>query len=314
MNDQDYFNSEAIGSSLLANFIKGPDYALKEIKPSGAMEKGKIFEDLVEEEATGNPVFKDKYFVSSINSFPDTKKPNIKPILEILDSDHVGQAVEAGYIYKDNGDRNNTYKKRHDCLDQIKAHDYRRPIPAPDWEDLKAMLENFKLARFAPPEYEWEVNLFEMLSSPGARFQQTHFWKSGDAECRMKSDVEVFWEDSELAQYRGFVGDFKATGNWVKFKHNWKEKYIWQSKLYLEGFQRYCRENDIIEPEHIWYFIQESTAPYLLHMKALSMEEIDALAPKYKYSLNACQEWIDAGRPKRGYTDAEHVDRFLRSA
>jgi hypothetical protein len=228
-----------------------------------------------------------------------------------LDSENIQEEVEAGYIKKANGELNNTYKKRHDCLDQIKAHDYRRPIPAPDWEDLKAMLENFKLARFAPPEYGWEVNLFEMLQ--GANFQQVHFWNSDHgAKCRMKSDIELFWVN-QGSPY-GLIADLKVTGNWSKFRQNWISKYVWQSKLYLEGFREHCFKNNITPPDHIWYFIQESTAPYLLHMKALSLDEIGALAPKYEHSLNACQSWIDAGKPKRGYTDAEHVDRFLRSA
>ena len=93
MKNQAYFDSPAIGSSMLSAFIKSQDEALKKFNASRFAENGKEYEDLIEEEATGKTVFSDKYFVSSITSFPDTKKPNIKSILVIIDDDDIQKAV-----------------------------------------------------------------------------------------------------------------------------------------------------------------------------------------------------------------------------
>jgi len=312
MSSSAYFDSTDIGSSLLGSFIEGQDYALKEVKPTGFMETGKIYEDLIEEEATGADNFSSKYFASSINNFPETKNPKLKGIFEILDGDNIAADIENGYAYAENGKLNGHYKNRHNCLNQIKAHDYRRPLPSPTWETMKLMLENFKIAQFAPPEHDWKSNVFKMISSSDVKFQQEHFWDSeSGAKCRMKSDIEVFFESE--GQKHGLIIDLKVTANWPSFRTNWIKKYIWQSKHYLAGFRLWCIGNGIVPPDVIWYFIQESTAPYLLHMKALSIEAIDSLSTDYEFHLNACQSWIDSGKPKRGYTDAEHVDRYLRS-
>ena len=87
-----YFDNSRIGSSLLADCIVSVDplavccdRATVEKAPSSAMEMGKIFEDRIEEIYADKLVFSDKYFHSSVHSFPETSRKDLKDILEILE-------------------------------------------------------------------------------------------------------------------------------------------------------------------------------------------------------------------------------------
>jgi len=150
--NNDYFNSPAIGSSLLGTVIVRTDplelcldLATLPVKPTSFMEIGKMFEDFVEEEFSGKPVFSDKYFHSSIQSIPTTSRNDLKDILEMLDGERLKEDekgvpynrlrrdVQEGYVLKKDGAWNSTYANRNQCLKEIQAHDYRRPIPGPTY-------------------------------------------------------------------------------------------------------------------------------------------------------------------------------------
>ena len=323
MEDKKYFDSEAIGSSLLATVIQRIeplelcfDYALKEPAPTQAMEMGRIFEDWMEEAVTGKNIFTDKYFKSDLKTFPTTKASGVKNILDILDCDNIKEEINAAYIYnkpdKKTGETklSATHVNRHRLLDQIKAHDYRRPIIEPDWDTLMCMDENFKLAPFDIGGVSF--NLFNLLCRHRAKFQIEHFWYHEDgAECRAKFDIVLTYTSGDLIYAIPF--DLKATGNWPSFVSNWKNKYIWQSKHYMEGFKDYCDKNYYTPSKKIWYLVQESSFPHLLHSWALSAEELDYLEKPYNEAMPLIQEWIDAGKPKKGYTEQRTVDRFGRT-
>jgi hypothetical protein len=313
MRDQKYFDSPAIGSSLLANFMKGQDHALKEVQPTGFMEEGRIFEDLIQEKATGEDIFGKKYFSSDMDLSPDSAAwKKLLPIFE--DNSNIVDDIENAYVWK-NPDKygkvelNCTHKKLHRALDQIKAHNYRRLVPESTWTRFKAMLENFQLAEFKHPDWPNGINLFQMLCGPGVKFQKTHFWTSeSGAYCRMKSDIEFFWQNEGVNC--ALIADLKLTANWPTFLQNWRNNYIWQSKHYLEGFRKYCLDNEIWPPNEIWYFVQESTYPYLLHSIALSHDDLAFIDQEYEEGLINCQRWIDAGKPKKGYVETCFVNRW----
>lgn len=341
MDDKKYFNSEAIGSSLLATVIQRIeplelcfDYALKEPEPTQAMEMGRIFEDWMEEQITRELVFTDKYFRSDLKTFPATGAKGVKNILEMFENERLVEDekglprnslhldIERGYIYnkpnKKTGvaELSGTHVNRHRLLDQIKAHDYRRPIIAPDWDNLMSMDENFKLAPFSIGGVSF--NLFNLLCRQEAEFQVEHFWKhESGAECREKLDIVLTYTAGDSTYAIPF--DLKATGDQVSglksfgaFKRNWSSKYIWQSKHYMEGFKDYCGKYGYIPSEKIWYLVQESSFPHLLHAWALSVGDLDYLDKPYNEAMPLIQEWIDAGKPKKGYTEQRTVDRFGR--
>jgi hypothetical protein len=304
----DYFNSAHIGSTLLAKFLDHPDKAKKEIKPKSCMEKGNIYEARLQEEIEGSTVFSGRYFKSSVKKFPETSCPDLKGILDILESDDIKREVDKGYVYtKPDKDGNKklsgTYKCRHKMLDEIKANGYRRPVPAGVWNDLKEMMINFKLAKFGGG------NLFYSLQALDTRFQVEHYWQhESGAKCRAKWDIITIYEEDGIR--KGLVFDVKATENWPSFKHNWRQRYIWQNKHYLEGFRNWCFEQGIEPPETMQYLIAESTDPWLLHIWSLATEVLDDMTPEYDDALARCQAWIDAGRPRIGYETEITVNRW----
>lgn len=316
MTEKDYFNSRAIGSSLLAAVIARDnplqlcfDRATLPIKPTGAMEVGKMFEDMVEEEFSGEPVFSDKYFHSSIQSIPTTSKKGLKDILAMLDGDNLKEDVENGYVLKADETWNSTYANRNQCLKEIQAHDYRRPIPDPTWEKLQIMFERFKAYPF---EIEVQCKSLGQWMTQGnikVDFQVEHFWKhASGAECREKLDMIWSWQSGGDTYAMPF--DLKVTGNWQKFEQNWKYKYIWQSKHYLEGFFDYCAKNGLIPDQQIYYLIQESSDPQIASARALSVQGLASLTKSYDETIARTWQWIEAGKPIKGYVEQQIVDRW----
>jgi hypothetical protein len=284
----DYFDNPAIGSTLLARFMDHQDKALKEVSPTGFMEMGRMFEDLIEEEVTGSPVFFDKYFKSDMNLGPESAAwKKILPLFE-RDDPPTEDEIEKLYVWntapsKETGEieLNGTHKNLHRALDQIVAHDFRRLVPKNMTDALTAMLANFKRT-------------------------ETH--ESG-AACRMKSDIEVFWEVE--GKKHGMNIDLKATANFGSFVQNWKKSYIWQFMHYSAGFRQYCLENNIT-PHKMQYVISESAEPYLINIWDLSDAATERLKPKYNQGLTDCQVWLDGGKPTTGFKKHQTVDRWGR--
>jgi len=314
-----YFNSEAIGSSLLAQCIVSvdplqvcTDRATKEIKPTSAMEIGKNFEDLVEVEY-GEFDFWEKYFKSNFKTMPSG-------IVEILEKDELTEralAVSNGYVYKDNGELHGTYKRKHAMLDQIKAHDYRRPIPETTWEKLEIMLARFwncpfKLRRHAFTIKEWMRERADVL------FQVEYFWNNDGAECRAKFDM--IWLVKFGSETYAVPFDLKVTGDEVvgqksfgAFVTNWRKKYIWQSKHYHEGFKRWCLENDYLPYDKMPYIIQESDWPQITNIWMLHESRLEYLDGPYQAALQEIQKWIDEGKPVRGFIEQQIVNEYGRT-
>jgi hypothetical protein len=320
MTDTDYFKSRAIGSSLLADCIARidpleicTDRATVAVKPTAFMEAGKMFEDLVEQEFSGNDIFDNRYFKSDISAIPEYKgnRTDIRQVLDILDDpqEEIEVAIEDAYIRKADGSLHGSYKQRHRCLDQIKAHDYRRPIPEPFWKKLFVMLERFK-------NYPFEIGtsvatIKDWLTMPEIHcdFQVDHFWKhESGAECREKLDMVWTWQSG--AGIWAMPLDLKVTANYLSFEQNWKYRYIWQSKHYMEGFKSYCAEKGFIPCPQIWYVVQESAKPYITHARALSASELDSLSIPYDQAIPQIWEWIEAGKPIKGYTKQQTVNRW----
>ena len=316
-----YFNSSAIGSSLLGECILSTDpllvctdRATKEVKPTAFMEAGKMFEDLVEAEY-GDLDFWEKYFKSNFKTMPSG-------VIEILDADDLIAAIENCIgdpsHYKLDGGLKKTYERKIAYLNQIKAHDYRRPIPEPLWERLGIMLERFKSYPF---ELEGvSMTLGEWMSADWltVEFQVEHFWKTGDAECRAKFDM-IWVYQTESGESYAIPWDLKVTGDEVQgqksfgaFIGNWKKKYIWQSKHYHEGFKDWCQKNGHIPHDRIYYAVQESEEPQITHVWYLHPDILLKLDAPYREALPIIQKWIDEDKPAKGFMEQRAVDEYGR--
>jgi len=327
----DYFKFDAIGSSILGRVIMGflkkhespvlcCDLAAVPVKPTQAMEIGKQFEDLVEQEYSGKPVFDNKYFISDISKIPEYRgeTPDVMQILHILDSDNIEEEVKRGYIWNTKPDKksgqpklNKTYKQRHSCLDQIIAHDYRRPIPAPLWKKLQIMLERFRNYPFSISGMVHSLHDWMTNSNIDVEFQVEYFWKHDcDAECRAKFDMILTWKIN--GDRVALLFDLKVTQKRSKFEQFWRDKYVWQAKHYLEGFKKWCAENNYIPIPLMWFLIQENEEPYITSARALSPKAFNNMTISYNEAVFEIWEWIKAGKPIRGYMPQQIVDRYGR--
>ncbi len=349
MSNGKYFESPAIGSSILGTVIERIerdengvwrpliclDRATVPVKPSKFMQVGKMFEDLVEQEFSGRPVFTEKYFKSELNEIPTTTAKGVRCILRMFENarpikteeyepgvkplytNTLHRDVAEGYQFtKPNKDGevrlNKTYAPRHQCLDEIKAHNYHFPVPTPTWEKLQVMLERFK-------NYPLEINgstksIWNWRELVNIQFQVEHFWEhESGAECRAKFDMvwtyqagnETYAIPFDLKVTADEVGGIKSIG---VFNRNWTRKYIWQSKHYMTGFADWCQERGFIPYPRMSYIVQESEEPQVTHVRALSESELTELTLAYDESVAAIWEWIGAGKPILGHTPQRVVD------
>lgn len=325
-----YLDSSAIGSSLLADCIESldplvvcTDRATVEKEPTSSMEPGKIFEDLAEA-AYGRDMdwFWDKYFKSDLASIPVYRgeRKDTKQILEILDemeeaANFSGNIINEAYIWNTKPDKktkkielNSTFKSRHRILDQIRAHEYRRPITKSDWENVQAMFDRFKnhpftLKKMEGTFHEWMTESAEVI------FQVPFFWESDGAKCRAKWDM-IWLIDLDEEKPLAVPFDLKKTANTHKFRQFWRSKYIWQSKHYMEGFKLWCEENGYEAHDRMYYAAYEAEKPYLAYLRYLHPDRLEVLDTPYRQALMIIQAWIEAGRPTNGYLEQQALDEW----
>lgn len=339
-----YFDSSAIGSSILGNCIAGidplvvcTDRALGDVKPTTFMEMGKIFEDLVESKY-GKLDFWEKYFKSDLKTFPHTTAKGVKNVLDMFEGERIykdeggvtlntlHQDIASGYEYnkpKKGAGRelSGKHANRHRLLDQIKAHDYRRPIMAPWWDRLEIMLErfeNFKLPlSFGndPDVYGATVGKWMADFLDGLLFQVEYFWTECGAKCRAKYDM--IWIIEHGGETYAIPFDIKVTGDEVvgqksfgAFVGNWKKHYALQSAHYHPGFVSWCAENGYTPHDKIYYLIQESDFPQVMNAWALHPDELESVNAQRREALPVIQKWIDSGKPISGSMPLKIVNRW----
>ena len=303
--DQNYFDSKAIGSSLLSTFIEdSPDHALIEPKPTNSMERGRIWEDLIEHYMTnGKNGFLDKYYISGLPSFPtSTTQPSIP---ELMDSDNVEKAIKGAFVWTQSKNLNQKYEKYHDLLAEIEHQDYKRPIPKECWEKMGRMWTNFCKA-------EWQGhNIVNMLMAASSlKFQQIHYWKDTDcqAECRMKSDIEAVLNTPYGKT--GWLGDIKWTEKINGFTTR-ASKIRWQDAHYTTGYAKHCAKVEIKAPQSMVYIVSEFTAPYLTHVFQMRPDDAMVIQSEYKEHIVKCQRWIKGGKKAVGFRE-KSVNKYFR--
>lgn len=319
----DYFKRKDIGSTELACAVVSVeplniccDLLARDVEPSSSMEMGKIFEDKIEQDYSGKPIFDDKYFNSNVSSWP-------AGVLEIIESDDVKTAIEGAKTdpkhYTKSGALSKSYEHKFHVLDQIAAHDYRRPIPKPAQEKLGIMTERF--AAYPLRLADYQATIGKWLSDGYVykiMFQVEHFWKhESNAECRAKFDMIWILDWSGVKYAVPF--DLKVTANFSSFVGNWKSKYIWQSKHYLEGFADWCKKNGYLQLQDdighapIYYLVQESEPPQITHCWNLSAESLDYLTTAYNIAIPQIWEWILNDRKVSGFMPQQTVNRWGKS-
>lgn len=338
-----------IGSTELATAITGinplelcTDLFWKSFKPSEEIEKGKRFEDLIEETYSriGNTPFSDNYFKSDISEIPiySGKNPEIKQIAEIMESKNIEAELSTAYeqlkkfFTKKDNILYEAQKGRKRCLDQIKAHECRKPIPKKEWEIVHKMVDSLKNYPFTLSffnENKEELTLTHTIEKWLApqyivpQFQTEFFWKHEDgAECRAKFDMIWTWKVNKLTY--GLCFDFKKTADISIFKKFWRKKYIWQAKHYAEGFKKWCSENEIVpylyentenmKESIIWYLVTESTEPFITQAFALKLSDHAFLDNDYNDAIRQVWEWMQSGKPLKRYREQNFISLYGRKS
>jgi len=304
-----YFDSTAIGSSLLSTFIEeSPDHALIEVKPTNSMENGRVWEDLVEHYIVtargGESDFTDKYFISTVSDFPNPKK--VPAIPELLDSKDVKKAVKEAYVWnKDKKALNQTYVVYHNLLYEIQSNNHKRPIPTGCWDKMQKMWINFKKA-------QWQgQNIFEMLCGlPAVKFQQEHYWTDliSGAKCRMKSDIEAVYETA--SGKHGWIADLKCTAG-IKNFNSRGIKTRWQDRHYSSGYTQHCYTEDIEAPQNVIYIISDIQPPHLTYVREIQPLDAMQLQTVYGDRLTECWAWIKEGKKTIGFKE-ESMNQYFK--
>lgn len=327
-----YFESKAIGSSILGqaivsfNPLEINTDLITEVAPTTAMELGKQFEDLIQSEHDENLCYWEKYFRSQLNKFPTSTSKKYRSILEIMDlpKDEIPQAIENAFVWNVNPDKhgnkvlNGQQKKRHDCLIEIQNNQFRSPIMKKTWSLLETMRGRFYNAPFACQFGKRSIGNWMSIEQNDVRFQAEHYWNNGVADCRAKFDMIWIMKNELDGKMYGIPFDLKVTGDSVNglssfgvFARNWRPKYIWQAIHYWSGFNDWCEQNGIIPlGDGVEYLIQEGVEPFLTHTWKLSMEDYYELEPTWLEACAEIQQWIDAGKPFKGYTEQRIVNRY----
>lgn len=285
MPEKDYRQLPALNYSSLADFNESQDHALM-IKPAKSYyEEGTAFELLVEDRAKGTTKFAKRFFLA------DAPGDMPEDLAGWIDNK---EDLSMKYRLKIDGDRNNQSKRLHAWLDACALEPGKMPMGTDQVEMLGKMVDNFMLMK-PLEDIGVEETLEEIL--PIAQFQVPIVWYVG--KMRKKALVDCMVE-TDTAVY---LFDIKTAANWKKFKASLNERYWVQEVHYSSGIGRLFPGKDVI-----WRFLVAPKAePWVAQPAIMDKTSVDTAWNVYADLCEAYQEWLDDGRPPKGWKGLETV-------
>ena len=289
MPEKDYRKLPAINYSSLADFNDSPDHALM-VKPAKSyFEEGTAFELLIEDTVKGIAKFAKRFFMA------DTPGAMPEDLAGWIDR---SEDLSMKYRLKKDGDRNNQSKKLHAWLDECALEPGMMPMGKDQMEMLGKMVKNFM--KMKPLE---DIGVEETLEEilPVANFQVPIFWHVGKMKKKALIDCMV---ETDTAVY---VFDIKTTADMKRFQWMCKDRYWLQEVHYSSGLGRIFPGKDI----H-WRFIVSSKAePWLSQTFCIDQTSVDNAWFEYQELCERYQDWLDDGRPAKGWKELETVKLYF---
>ena len=285
MPEKDYRKLPALNYSSLADFNESPDHCLM-VKPMKSyFTEGTAFELLIEDRAKGSNKFAQRFFLA------DAPGAMPEELAGWIDNK---EDLSMKYRLKKDGGRNKQSERLHEWLDECQRMPGMMPMGTDQIDMLGKMVDNFLLMK---PLEEIGVNetLEEIL--PVAQFQVPVIWNTGKMRKKALLDCMI---ETDTAIY---VFDIKTGADLKRFQWMCKDRYWIQETHYSSGLGRIFPGKDI----H-WRFIVSSKAePWISQTFCLDKTSTDMAWSRYADLCEKYQEWVDDGKPAKGWKELQTV-------
>ncbi len=279
----------ATNYSSLADFNESQDHALMEKPAKSYYEFGTAFELMIEDKAKGTKKFSERFFTCDA---PGEMPSDLAGWIE------KGEDLNTKYRLKQDGGRNKKSERLHEWLDACQANKGMIPMGKDQLESLSKMVENFMLMQpFA--DIGNASTMAEIL--PVAHFQVSIIWYVG--KNRRKALIDILIETNTTI----YVFDTKTSADMKRFQWMLKDRYWIQEVHYSSGLGRIFTGKEIV-----WRFLVASKAPpHISQPFCIDKYSRDATWDQYLELCEKYQEWVDAGRPPKGWKETESIKIYF---
>ena len=286
---KEYRKWPAISYSSLADFYESQDHALMEKPAKSFFEFGNAFELMIEDRAKGTKKFSEKFFTcEALGEMP----------IDLAGWIESGEDLNTKYKLKKDGGRHGGSSRLHEWLDECQANKGMMPMGKDQLESLSKMVDNFMLMQpFA--DIGNDNTMAEIL--PVADFQVPIVWYVGKNRRKALIDILVITANTI------YVFDIKTSADMKRFQWMLKDKYWIQEVHYSSGLGRIFEGKEIV-----WRFLVSSkAAPHISQPFHIDKYSRDATWDEYLELCEKYQEWVDAGRPPKGWKEAESIKVYF---
>ena len=297
--EKEYRSWEAINYSSLADFKESQDHALMEKEPKSYFEEGKAFELLIEDRAKGTTKFDARFFLADApGAMPDDLAGWIEN-KENLESKYVWNKPD-----KKTGEvrLSLSHKTKHAWLDECRDNPGKMPMGTGQMAMLNKMVENFLKMQ---PFKNTENTLSEIL--PVAFFQVPIVWYTQSRPGKSRSRKKALIDCLIITEKTIYAFDIKTAADMKRFFWMLKDKYWIQQTHYTEGLKAIFPEKAIV-----WRFLVSSKAkPYISQPYIVKPSCMEYGNDIYFHLCERYQDWLDEGRPAKGWKEIEEVDIYF---
>lgn len=304
-NVKTYRSWNAINYSSLSRFSESQDHCLMEVPAKSYFEFGSAFELLVEDRAKGTAKFAERFFeCGAPGDMPDDLAGWIDR------SEGLNEKYKWNKPDKKTGEirLNKKHERLHEWLDSCQQFPGMMPMGKDQMEMLGKMVDNFMLMQpFA--DQGQEITLAEIL--PKCDFQIPIIWyvprsfdgRKAGKPMRKKALLDVMFETDETV----YIWDIKTAADIKRFEWMLKDKYWIQQIHYTVGIRSIFPGKKIV-----WQFLVSSKqAPYLSQPFCLDDRSVNDAVDVYKALCLNFAEWVDEGRPAKGWLPLETVQVYF---
>ncbi len=279
LNESDYRKHAAMNFSSLAAFSQSPDHALMAMEYKSYFEYGKMFETMLQDAVSGSKEFEKRfYFTELTNKMPDN-------LIGWIDNK---SDLTEYYEYTKTGKLSGTYKGRHAYLDEAIKNPGMIPVSAVDGEMLKRHVENMLKMRYAGCTVE------SLLSR--ADWQVPIIFTDYDTY-KKKALLDCLVDES-------MVIDIKTAASFQKFGYILRDKYWIQGIMYERAVRaEYGACSDFV------FFVASKEQPLLCAPFKIECDG-EVLEDRFDEICEAYAEWVDAGKPARGYLPVQMIRKW----
>ena len=293
--EKEYRSWEAINYSSLADFNESQDHALLEKPARSYFEEGKAFELLVEDVVKGTTKFAERFFIADApGAMPDDLAGWIEQ----------GEDLRHRYHFNQDGEKNKRYKRLHAWLDECRKTPGKMPMGTDQMARLNTMVDNF-LKMQPLTDKGSTASLSEIL--PLAFFQVPLVWYVQTRPGRTRMRKKALIDCMVITDTTIYAFDIKTAADIKRFLWMLKDKYWIQQAHYTEGLRAIFPEKTIR-----WRFlVSPKTKPYVAQPFYAELRGMaDYGEEVYFHLCERYRDWLDAGRPPRGWKEAEAVNIY----